>query len=270
MRIADRVTGSGTKGASLFARRLLAVVSGLARALADVVSPAVCVACRTPIGSHDALCASCWRQIDFIRPPLCDRLGIPLPFDAGEKAVSAAAIARPPAYDRARAVARHAGVMRDLVHDLKYGDSHHGLRLFGRWLRLCAAELLVDADLIVPVPLARWRLWSRRFNQSALLAAALARECGLPHQPLVLQRTRATRSQVGLSFDQRRRNVQGAFAVDPRLVHLVYQRNVLLVDDVITTGATVEAIARVLRRAGAKRIDVVALARVTDAIVPPA
>lgn len=189
-----------------------------------------------------------------------------MPFDPGGTIVSAAALARPPAYNRARAVMRYDGVARDLVHDLKYGDRHHGLRLFGRWLAMAAADLLPDADLLLPVPLARWRLWSRRFNQSALLAAALARRSGLAHDPLVLQRVRATQSQVGLSAEQRRRNVQGAFAVDPTRAHLVYGRNILIVDDVITTGATVEAIARTLKRAGAARVDVVALARVTDAV----
>lgn len=236
----------------------------IVRRLGDLLVPPACAACREPIADHDALCPDCWRQIRFIRPPLCDRLGRPLPYDTGAVTVSAAALAAPPAYDRARAVACYEGVMRRLVHELKYGDQHHARRLFGRWLRLAAADLLPGTDLILPVPLQRWRLWRRRFNQSAILADALSRATGIPADPLALVRTRATTSQVGLGAAERRRNVEGAFAVRRLRLSAVAGRNLLLVDDVITTGATVDAIARTLRRAGAARVDVVALAMVTD------
>jgi ComF family protein len=237
----------------------------LVRAATSLLVPPVCLACRVPLASADALCGACWRGIDFIRPPVCDRLGIPLPFDTGGPTLSAAALANPPAYDRARAVARFDGAMRRLVHGLKYADRHEGLALFGRWLAGAAGELLPGTDLIVPVPLARWRLWRRRYNQAALLARALGRETGLPVEPMVLVRTRATPSQVGLTPDQRRRNVQGAFAVPERMLAAVQGRNVLLLDDVVTTGATAEACARTLRRAGATRVDVIALGLVTEA-----
>ncbi len=242
-------------------------VAAGSRMLADLLVPPVCVACREPIAGHDTVCAACWSRIDFIRSPLCDRLGIPLPYDTGEpRTVSAAALADPPRYDRARAVARYAGTMRELIHALKYGDQHHMVRLFGRWLAVAAAELAADAHLIVPVPLARSRLWSRRFNQSALVAAALGRETGIVHDPLALFKKRATPSQVGLTLEARRRNVEGAFAVDPARRGSIKGRNIILVDDVVTTGATVEACAIALRRAGAARVDVAALARVTGDI----
>jgi len=173
------------------------------------------------------------------------------------------ALAKPPAYDRARAVAHFSGAMRTLVHQFKYADRHDARALFGRWLADAGRELLAGADLVVPVPLTRWRLLSRRFNQAAILAQELARRTGLPSNPHVLRRTRFARTQVGMTHDQRRRNVAGAFQV-PRLRRSVLQgRNVLLVDDVITTGATAEACARALKRAGAARIDVLALALVT-------
>ncbi|MEZ5773653.1 MAG: ComF family protein [Hyphomicrobiaceae bacterium] len=239
---------------------------GVARAagsIADLLVPPVCVNCRTPLTDHHTLCAQCWQTVDFIRHPLCDRLGIPLPFDPGGIVVSAEALAHPPAFDRARAVARYGGTLRDMIHGLKYGDQHHALSLFGRWLALAAADLLPGTDLIVPVPLAYWRLWRRRFNQAALLADELSRATGIRHDPMLLRRTRATETQVGKSLDQRRRNVEGAFAVPRRARRRIEGRNVLLVDDVITTGSTVEAATRALRRAGAARVDVVALARVT-------
>lgn len=238
-------------------------------ALSDVIMPPVCLVCRAPIGGHDALCAHCWRDIDFIRPPLCDRLGLPLPYDTGGVAISAAAAADPPAYDRARAVAAHGGAMRTLVHALKFHDRHDVRRLLGRWLVDAGRELIGDAEFVVPVPLARRRLLARRFNQSAILAHEVARLAQLRYEPMLLERIRATTSQVGLSRGQRQRNVAGAFAVPARYAGGVRGRKILLVDDVITTGSTVAACARVLRRAGASRVDVLALALVTDRGVIP-
>jgi Double zinc ribbon domain len=124
--------------------------------------------CPRVIMDHDALCPACWRRIDFVRPPLCDRLGVPLKFNTGAPMLSAAAVAEPPDYDRARAVARFDGLMRVLIHGFKFHDSHNARRLFGRWIADAGSELLSDADLLVPVPLARWRLLSRRFNQAGL------------------------------------------------------------------------------------------------------
>lgn len=238
-------------------------------ALSDLVMPPACLVCREPIGAHDALCARCWRGIDFIRPPLCDRLGMPLPFDTGGVTVSAAATADPPPYDRARAVAAHDGAIRTLVHALKFHDRHDVRRRLGKWLVEAGRELVADAEIVVPVPLSRRRLLVRRFNQAAILAHEVARLAGLGYEPQLLERTRATPSQVGLSRGQRRRNVAGAFAVPPRLAGRAAGRNILLIDDVITTGSTVGACARALRRAGAGRIDVLAVAMVTDrALIP--
>jgi ComF family protein len=241
-----------------------------AGAIADLVMPPLCLSCHTLLTWHDALCPGCWAQIDFIRPPLCDRLGLPMPFDTGGTMVSAAATADPPEYDRARAVARFDGVMRALVHDLKFRDRHDARRLFGRWLVEAGTELLADADLIVPVPLTRWRLLSRRFNQAAILAQEVSLLTGIGAEPMALQRTRRTLPQVGLTRAQRRKNVAGAFAVAADLKPRIADARVVLIDDVITTGATARACARTLKRAGARGIDVLALAMVTEAILMPA
>ena len=234
------------------------------RGLADVIVPPACLACREPLATHDAICASCWQRITFIRPPLCDRLGIPLPVDSGGRMISAAAAADPPAYDRARAVAHYTGVMRDMIARMKYADTHDGRRLFGRWLSGAAAELIADCDMIIPVPMHRNRLLWRRFNQSALLAKELAGIHGIPYQPMVLQRTRATRTQVGLTRNQRLRNLSGAFAIAPHHRKRIEGRHILIVDDVITTGTTLNAVARTLKRAGAASVDACALAMVTS------
>jgi ComF family protein len=226
--------------------------------------PPRCFVCQVMLEARDTLCGACWSSVQFIRAPLCDRLGIPLPYSVGEVTVSAAALAHPPAYDRARAVAHFSGAMRTMVHQLKYADRHDGRVLLGHWLQAAGAELIAGADLIVPVPLSRGRLLWRRFNQAALLGQQLARTTGVTFVPSALVRRRATRPQVGLTHVQRQHNVGGAFEVSKRRQVLIRDRNVLLVDDVITTGATVEACARALRRAGANRVDVLALGLVTN------
>ncbi len=157
--------------------------------LADLLLPPVCIVCRTRIGRHGLICGACFAKIDFIAPPVCDRLGVPLPYDTGEgKQLSGAAIAKPPVYDRARAVACYSSTMRELIQSFKYRDRLEGLPLFGRWLKKAGSELLDDADLIVPVPLYSWRLWSRRFNQSAMLAHAVGRLAGVSS---IVSRSRA-------------------------------------------------------------------------------
>lgn len=231
---------------------------------ADLVFPPVCLACQSALTAHDALCPKCWSQIDFISAPLCDRLGLPMPYDTGGRMISALAVAEPPSYDRARAVAHFSGVMRELVHELKYGDRLAARRLLVRLMLQAGSELINEADVVVPVPLSRRRLIARRFNQAALLAQDVARIRKLAYEPLVLLRTRATPQQVGLTRAERKLNVRGAFAVPPEQASRVAGRRVLLIDDVITTGATCGAAARALRRAGAMQIDVLALALVTD------
>jgi ComF family protein len=232
--------------------------------LADLLLPPVCISCRRRILSHGLLCGDCFAKIDFIAPPLCAKLGVPLPYDAGDGSLSAAAIATPPVYDRARAAARYSDTMRELVQSFKYRDRHEGLPLFARWPTKAGAELLADADLIVPVPLYPARLWWRRFNQSAMLALAVGRLSGVPVDCAVLRRIKRTASQVGLSAEQRRRNVRGAFKVDRANATGVRRKKVVVVDDVITTGATAESCARALKRARAARVDVLALARAVE------
>ena len=244
--------------------RLRIALSKALAACADLIVPPCCLVCRAPLGAHHLLCAPCWREVHFIRPPLCDVLGIPLPFDTGERMISAAATAHPPAYDRARAVAHYSGAMRTLIHQFKYADRHDARALFGRWLAEVGRDLIAGVDVVVPVPLNRWRLLSRRFNQAAILAQEMSRQTGLAVQLHLLQRSRSTGTQVGLTRDQRRRNLAGAFSVPRRRRASLEGRNVLLIDDVITTGATVEACARALKRAGAARVDVLALALVTS------
>ena len=252
-------------GRALAVRRLLAVPKRALQGVADFLIPPACVACQTPLAAGDALCAPCWRRVRFITPPLCDQLGRPLPFDPGGPIVSAEALANPPDFDRARGVAEYAGVMRDLIHGFKYHDRHDPRVLFGRWLVAAGHELIADADLVLPVPLHRLRLLARRYNQSAMLAKEVGRLTGLPVHFHVLTRPKRTPQQVTLTAKQRLTNPRGAFHVAKRHRRLLEGRRVLLIDDVVTTGATVNACARTLRAAGAAQVDVLALALATGA-----
>ncbi|MDO8533227.1 MAG: ComF family protein [Xanthobacteraceae bacterium] len=244
--------------------RIARFLAGTARVLVDVVLPPTCLACRKPVGAAGGLCPACWAQMGFIARPFCERLGTPFPHDPGGPLLSLAAFADPPAYERARAVARYSDVARDLVQLLKYGDRLDLARPLGRWMARAGAELLADADGLVPVPLHWTRLWQRRFNQSAALAHAISAIAGVCVADHVLTRVRATPPQVGMGRAERARNVEGAFRVPKQARIDVKGRRFIVVDDVLTSGATADACARALRRAGAANVDVLVLARVVD------
>ncbi len=243
-----------------FRRRLAA---GGARML-DWLLPPLCIACRNPVGSHHALCPACWKGVGFITAPVCERLGTPLAFDLGPGALSPAAIAQPPAFDRARAAFRFDDVGRALIHALKYGDRLEVAVALSGWMVRAGRDLLADADALVPVPLHWTRLVSRRFNQAAELTRHMAAQTGLANEALLLRRVRRTRHQVGLTRAQRLDNVTGAFRIAVDRKGWIRGKRLVLVDDVLTTGATIEACCRVLRRAGAARIDVLTAARVVE------
>jgi ComF family protein len=253
--------------------RLTSLWRGL-RPLLDVGLPPLCPACREPVRDAGGLCATCWSRLNFITRPYCERLGIPFAFDPGPGILSMQAIADPPAYARARAAVRFDDVARALVHALKYGDRLDLVPTLGRWMASAGHELLADADALVPVPLHWRRLWARRFNQSAALAHAIAAAAAVsavnvPVTTTALKRTRATRSQVGLSKSERAQNIQGAFRVPAAARAEIVGRRLVLVDDVLTSGSTVDACARALLRAGAAQVEVLVFARVVDAVRLP-
>ncbi|HYE51753.1 MAG TPA: ComF family protein [Azospirillaceae bacterium] len=238
-----------------------ALRAGLARAL-DLLLPPRCLGCGVDVERTGALCPDCWKRMAFIARPHCERCGLPFEFEAPDTALCGGCAAVPPAYGRCRAVLAYDDASRPLLLAFKHGDRTDAAAAFGPWLARAGAELLKDADLLVPVPLHRWRLFARRYNQAALLARAAGRAAGVAAAPDLLLRRRRTPSQGGLSRAGRARNVAGAFAVRPGRDALVRGARIVLVDDVYTTGATAEECARVLLRAGAARVDVLALARV--------
>jgi ComF family protein len=232
------------------------------RAATGIVYPPSCIACHAAVGEAQALCAACWAGIGFIERPYCERLGTPFAVDLGAGLLSPAAIADLPVFARARAVCRFDGAARDLVHRLKYGDRLELALTLGRMMSQAGRELVAETDLVVPVPLHRTRLWGRRFNQAAALAEVVARLNRLPLAAQGLARVKRTRQQVGLTRTQRAENLQGAFRVADAMRPRIESRRILLVDDVLTTGATVNAAARALLRAGARSVDVLTFARV--------
>jgi ComF family protein len=234
-----------------------------ARLALDIALPTLCVACREPVDG-DGVCAKCWAKLSFIAPPYCPKLGIPFVYDPGPELLSMEAIANPPAYARARAAVRYDDVARTLVHALKYQDRTDLAPAMGRWMARAGKELLGDADVLVPVPLHWRRGWSRRYNQSGALARIIERQSGVKVAAQALARVRPTLQQVGLSRSQRATNVQGAFKVAPDRQSLIAGRRVVLIDDVLTSGATVDACARALLRAKAASVDVLVFARVVD------
>lgn len=210
------------------------------------------------------LCPRCWAGVNFIGEPCCPVTGRPFGFDPGEGALSAEAIAEAPDYHHARAVARYDDGTRPLVHALKYRDRLDVAGALGALMAYSGRELLDVADVLIPVPLYRIRLWRRRYNQSAELARAIGLSANVEVRHDILKRVRSTRPQVGLTAGQRRRNVEGAFAVTEISQPAIAGKRVVLVDDVITTGATANACASALRRACAEQVDVLAFARVVD------
>ncbi|HTV90504.1 MAG TPA: ComF family protein [Stellaceae bacterium] len=236
------------------------------RAAIDAVLPPRCLACGATVGEPDALCGACWSTMTFFAPPWCAACGLPFPHPIGEGVVCADCARGGHAWQRARAVMRYDKHSRRLVLGLKHGDRTHLARALGQWMRRAGADMLDGADLLVPVPLHWTRLVARRYNQAALLAHAIHKAGGPPVAPDWLTRRRRTPSQGRLGRLARSRNVGGAFAL--RAGRNISGKRLVLIDDVLTTGATAEECARVLRRNGAAFVGVLTLARALRAGAP--
>ena len=234
-----------------------------ARALLDLILPARTLDDGSPAQSA-GLTSESWSRIAFIDGPVCDGCGTPFPHDLGAGVRCPACLTRPRVFSRARAACLYDEASRDLILQLKHADRTDLAGVLSAWISRAAAELIEDADAVAPVPLNRWRLLKRRYNQAAELARPIARRSGKPYLADVLTRPRAG-GQAGKSASGRKRAVAGAFVVPPSRRRQIEGRRVLLIDDVMTTGATAEACARALLRAGARAVDLAVIARVREA-----
>lgn len=230
--------------------------------LLDALLPPRCLGCRAAVDRQGGICAACWSGLAFLGPPLCACCGRPFEVATPEGTVCGDCLRDPPPFEAARAGLVYDDASRPLIAAFKYHDRTPMAPLLALWMARAGGELLVRADVIVPVPLHWTRLFTRRFNQSAMLAAELGRISGRPVLPDALVRRRRTRPQARLARAARLRNLRGAIAVHPRRAERLRGARVLLVDDVLTTGTTVDVCARVLRRGGAAAVDVLTVARV--------
>lgn len=211
------------------------------------------------------LTATGWSQITFLDDPVCDGCGTPFEYPLGEGVRCAACMAKPRAFARARAACLYDDASRGPILQLKHADRTDLAPLFARWISRSARDLVAQADAIAPVPLHPTRLLGRRYNQAAEIARPLSRLSGVSYLPDALTRVRATQTQGGKSGSGRRRNVAAAFQVPASRAKQVAGRRILLIDDVMTTGATLEGCARALLKAGATCVDVAVVARVKEA-----
>jgi ComF family protein len=231
------------------------------RLVVQFALPPRCPGCGTITVADHLFCYDCWRSLEFLVGPACATCGEPFEIDPGPDARCGACLADPPAMDGLRAAVSYGPIARALALRLKYGGRPGVARTLARQMK----RLIADADdaLLVPVPLHRWRLWRRGYNQAALIGRALARETGTRFSPDLLERTRATPILRGMGPRERRRAVSGAFRIRPERHPEIAGQRIILIDDVYTTGATANACARTLKRAGAASVTICCWARVT-------
>ena len=248
------------------ARRLATLSTRLGRRVwrwtLDLLLPSQCLGCKARVDHPGGLCPDCWSRLRFIGPPLCVRCGLPFDYTLPTETQCAECHRHPPLFNRARSALAYDDASRPLLLGFKHADKTFVAPALGRWLHRAGIDLIAETDVIVPVPLHWVRLWRRRYNQAALLAQALGGQCRVPVAVGLLRRQRPTRVQGGLSRAARHRNVRGAIHIRPDQGARLHGQSVLLIDDVMTTGATLTECTRVLRKAGAAKVNVLTVARV--------
>ena len=230
------------------------------RPILDFALPPRCPGCGAVTDEPHRFCLGCWSALSFLGEPCCARCALPFDYAEGTEVTCGSCLAEPPAFDRLRAAVAYGDIARTVALKLKYGGRPGVAETMARFMeRHLDAQ---DAPILAPVPLHRWRIWRRGYNQAALIAGALARRAGLETRLDLIERVKPTPVLRGMGPRQRREAVRGAFRINPKRKAELKGRAVILVDDVYTSGATAGACARILRRGGAARVDILCWARV--------
>lgn len=256
--------------------------------LVESIFPGNCPICYADIIGQDGICGECWQKIRFIREPLCPSCGVPYQYNhyaemakiinndfdiaaikssdeeqPNKQPICSKCIAKPPPYNAMRSAIYYDYYSRPIITELKFKDRIIYLNIIKQLLASSpTSDLLQNAQIVIPVPLSYRRIFSRRFNQSALIAKMVAKEYNIRYMPMILQRKKHTKPQTGLTRNQRLTNVRGAFYVPEKYQDILssYQ-NILLLDDVCTTGATIDSACKELRKYTDSEINVVTIAR---------
>jgi ComF family protein len=239
-------------------------MANLARTALDILLPPRCIACGELVFENGSLCGTCWTEIDFITSPLCITCGYPLEADAKKDSLCGHCIQKTPEYDQARSVFCYNEKSRAIIISYKYSDKTHSTERFVEWLMRVGKEMIEETDIIMPVPLHWRRLFERRYNQAALIANILSERSGVEGEMMALRRRKYTKPQASLTRRQRLKNLKGVFVVNDKYVDKIKGNNVLLIDDVATTGATIAECSKVLKKAGAEKVFVLTLARTVE------
>lgn len=246
------------------------------RAALDTILPPRCVVTGEMVDRQGMISPAAWAELDFINDPICDKCGVPFGFELSGLAEVAGfeteggihcmqCLDYPPPFETARAALKYNDASRDMILGFKHADQTHAALAFVPWLKMAGQGMMEDADAFIPVPLHRWRLLKRRYNQASIIAHYMSKETNIPVLHQALTRTRATATQGHLNFKERRKNVKKAFAVNEKYAASVKGKTLILIDDVYTTGSTVKECTKALMKAGAKKIHILTLARVVKA-----
>jgi len=238
-------------------------IFNLCKSAIDVLLPPRCLATGEIVDAPGMVSPEIWPQLQFIETPFCKTCGMPFSFEIANDALCASCMDREPVFDVSRSAVIYNEASRKMILAFKYGDRLHAVKTFAPWMIRAGQELIDQADFIIPVPLHNRRLRERRFNQSALLAQEITRQSGKAYIPDLLQRTRHTIPQQGLNYKERGKNVHGAFGVNKDHLQAIGGKTILLIDDVFTSGATLNECARVMKNAKAAAVNVLTVARVT-------
>lgn len=250
----------------IIAEKHLANLKTKGHLLLNLLFPAYCPFCDTEVGEAGNICATCWNNLNFIADPKCNQCGFPFDHAQGQGALCAACLVNPPAFDKAIAVLEYDDQSKPLILEFKHGDRTDRACSFASWMHRAAETSLPSNAVIIPVPLHPFRLVKRRYNQAALLARELSRVGVGTFVPNLLIRKKHTSSQGGKSPRARHLNVQGAFNIHPKWKAKLKNTHVVLIDDVYTTGATVNACAKALKKNGARSVTVLTLSRVVKPV----